>query len=218
MIRHETFILYRSMHIAVLVYGRLNRCVEHYDNIRLTLGENNNVDFFVSSDNSPESLLNDFIHLYKPILYVNNPVQYDYDLSKYPGKRPETNIHNMTCHFINKYRVFKLLEEHVNQNNIHYDCVVSLRIDCLFQDKFDFTSVDDNTIYIPSGYDFIDWAINDQVAYGKTDVMKKYNSLNAVELLDKQLSIPHPESLNFANIKFHKLNIVRPCIKYYLDR
>jgi len=151
-------------------------------------------------------------------MYNNSPIQYDVDLGKYPGKRGETNIHNMTCHFINKQRVFMLLEEHINKTNIQYDCVVSLRIDCVFQSYFDFNCLKDNTIYIPSGCDFVVDAINDQVAYGKTDVMKKYNSLNAVELLDKQLSIPHPESLNFANIKFHKLNIVRPCIQYYLDR
>jgi hypothetical protein len=73
----------------------------------------------------------------------NNPTTYDYDLGKYSGKRWETNIHNMTCHFINKNRVFSLLE--------------------------------------------------------------------------KKLSIPHPESLHYANLKFHNVNIVRPYIQYYLD-
>jgi hypothetical protein len=206
------------MRIAVIVYGRLNKCVEHYNNIMESLGESNDIDFFVSSDNSSESMLGDFVSLYKPVLYNNSPIHYDVDLGKYPGKRIETNIHNMTCHFINKNRVFILLEEYINKNNIEYNCVVSLRIDCVFQNKFNFNFLEDNNIYIPSGCDFVENCINDQVAYGKIDVMKKYNSINAVDLLDKKLSIPHPESLNNANIRLYKLNIVRPCINYYLDR
>jgi hypothetical protein len=78
--------------------------------------------------------------------------------------------------------------------------------------------LDNNTIYIPFGYDYINNAINDQIAYGKIDVMKKYNSINAVDLLERKLSIVHPESLNYANIHFHKLNIIRPLIKYHRER
>lgn len=206
------------MRIAILVYGRLNKCLEHYKNIIASLGENNDIDFFASSDNSSELQLTCFINLYKPILYNNSSIEYDYDLGNYPGKRDETNIHNMTCHFINKNRVWMLLEEHINRNNIQYDCVVSLRIDCVFKNKFDFNSLDNNTIYIPFSYDYIDTAINDQIAYGKIDVMKKYNSINALDLLEKKLSIPHPESLNYANIHYYKLKIKRPHINYYLDK
>jgi len=206
------------MYIAVLIYGRLDKCIEHYDNIADSLGENNDIDYFLSSDNSSESQLTNFIRIYNPILYDNTPIRYDYDLGKYGGKRGETNIHNMTCHFINKNRVFTLMEQHMNKTNNHYDCVVSLRTDCVFKSKFDFTSLDDNTIYIPAGYDYVSHAINDQVAYGKIDVMKKYNSINAVDLLERKLSIPHPESLNYANIHFYKLNIKRPPIKYHLER
>lgn len=206
------------MHIAILVYGRLNKCAEHYDNIIESLGENNDIDFFLSSDNSSESLLSDFIRLYKPILYNNSRINYKYDLGKYAGRRIETNIHNMTCHLINKNRVLSLLEQHINKTNIQYDCVMSLRIDCVFQHKFNFDSLYNNTIYIPYGYDYVDYGINDQIAYGKIDVMRKYNSINAVDLLEKKLAIPHPEHLHYANINFYKLNIRRPRINYYLDR
>ena len=206
------------MRIAVIVYGRLNKSAEHYKNIIENLGENNDINFFVSSDNSSELLLRDFIRLYKPVMYNNSPIHYEFDLGKYPGKSNETNLHNMSCHFINKNRVFILLEEYIHTHNIQYDCVVSLRIDCVFKNKFDFSCLEDNTIYIPSGFDWSEDCINDQVAYGKIDVMKKYSSINPVDLLEKKLSRPHPESLNSANLKLYKLNIVRPCIKYNLDR
>jgi len=206
------------MKIAVLVYGRLNKCAEHYNNIIDAIGKANNIDFFLSSDNSNESLLNDFINIYKPISYNNNPIYYDNDLGKYPGKRCETQIHNMTCHLINKNRVFILFEEYMNSKNVIYDCVISLRVDCVFKNKFQINDLEYNKIYIPYGYDYVDNGINDQIAYGKVGVMRKYNSINPVDLLDKKLSIPHPESLHFANIKLHGLNIQRVDVKYYIDK
>jgi hypothetical protein len=205
------------MRIAVLVFGRLNRCAEHYENIMESLGENE-IDFFVSSDNPPESLLKDFIRLYKPKSCNNTAITYSYDLSKYHGRRAETNIDIMTRHFINKNRVFELFEEYLEKTRTEYDCVLSLRVDCVFKNKFLFDSFQDNTIYIPYGFDWVENGINDQLAYGKLDVMRKYNSINPVELLEKGLSIPHPETLNYANIKFHKLLVERPCLEYFIER
>jgi hypothetical protein len=91
-------------------------------------------------------------------------------------------------------------------------------INCSFLNNFIFNNLEDNTIYIPYNYDYVDNGINDQVAYGNIDVMKKYNSINPLDLLEKKLSIPHPESLNYANIIFHKLQIERVNIKYNLDK
>jgi hypothetical protein len=203
------------MRIAVLVYGRLNKCVEHYDNIMEHIGNHHTIDMFMSSDNSSEPLLEGFLELYKPIAYTNDPITYDYDLGAYPGKRHETNIHNMTCHYINKNRVFALLEEYVKKANVHYEVVLSLRLDCVFQNRFDFHGIAENTIYIPSGNDF--WGINDQLAYGSLDTMKQYNSIDAKMLLDRKLSIPHPECLCLANIQFHKLRIQRVHLQYHRD-
>jgi hypothetical protein len=212
------------MHIGVLVYGRLNKCIEHYNNIIESIGKDHVIDFFLSSDNSSESLLSDFIKLYKPKLYTNQPIHYDhdlsknYDLSKYPIiPIGAVNIHNVRCHFININRVFSLIEEYMYTYSINYDIIISLRIDCVFQNNFNFNNVSDNTIYIPSKYDYLG-GINDQLAYGKVDVMKKYSSINPDYLLEKKLSIPHPESLNSANIELYKLNIERVDINYYLDR
>ena len=205
------------MHIAVLVFGRLNKCAEHHENIMDSIGREHDIDFFCSSDNPPTELLNDFIRLYNPKLYINSPIRYDYDLGKYPGRQPETHIHNMTCHFINKNRVFLLLEEHIHKENVRYDCVISLRVDCLFHSRFIFNELNDNTIYIPAGNDYVG-GINDQLAYGKIDVMKKYNSINPLYLLENRLSIPHPENLNTINIHYHNLNVKRPNIIYVLDK
>jgi len=205
------------MRMAVLVYGRLNKSAAHYKNIIETLG-NHDIDYFAASDNSSEEVLNDFIRLYKPLSYNNSPIYYDYDLNIYPGKRPESDMNRMSRHLINKNRVFLLLEEYIQKHNIHYDCVMSLRVDCVFNTPFSFDSLEDNTIYIPFDYDYVDNGINDQIAYGKIDVMKKYNSINPVELLEKKLCIPHPESLNYANLHLHGIKIERPKMNYHLER
>jgi len=206
------------MRIAVLVYGRLNHCAEHYNNIKDSIGRQNDIDFFMSSDNSDESLLNDFIRYYKPKLYTNSPIHYDYDIEIYPGKRPESNIHRMTCHFINKNRVLSLFEEYIRSTDVQYDIVMSLRIDCVFHNNFVFNKLEENTIYIPSGRDYVDKGINDQIAYGNVDVMRKYNSINLVNLLEQKLSIPHSENLNYANIHLNNLKIERFNLGYYLHR
>jgi len=206
------------MKIAVLIYGRLNNCIKHYKNIVNSIGKENDIDFFLSSDNSNENIITDFIDLYNPISYINDKIEYTCNLDKYDGKRGETNIHNMTCHFINKYRVFTLLEKYIEEKNIKYDIIISLRVDILIENKFIFDNIKDNTIYIPQGNDFIDNALNDQIAYGNLIVMKKYMNIfnNCELLLNQKLSIPHPESLTLANINFYNLDIFRVNLKYKL--
>lgn len=208
------------MRIAVLIYGRLDECAKSYDNIVNSIGNEHTIDFFMSSDNSNQELLESFINLYKPILYTNNKIHYTCgDLGRYPGKRDETNIHNMTCHFINKQRVYMLLENFVEKTSTKYDTVLSIRVDLIFHEKFVFGN-EENTIYIPSGYDFVDNGINDQVAYGNMSVMEKYMSIfkNVIHLLNTRKSIPHPESLTLANIIFNNLKICRFNLSYNLLR
>lgn len=206
------------MRIAVLIYGRLNKCIEHYDNIMNSIGRDNDIQFFLSSDDSPQSQLDDFINIYKPVKYINDKIIHTCDVTKYPGIYPETNIPNMICHFINKSRVFSLLETYVKEENIHYDIVMSLRVDLVFNGKFIFNTIEDNTLYIPNDYDWL--GINDQLAYGNIEAMKKYNNIfnNMMDFLEKRICVPHPESLNLANINFHKLNTIRVELPYYIER
>ena len=202
------------MKIAVLVYGRLAKCDAHYDNIMNNIGKENDIDFYMSSDNSCQNDLENFIRIYKPIKYTNDKIEYTCDFSKYPSYY--TNFHNMTCHFINKLRVFQLLEEYISQTNTKF--IISLRIDLVFHNCFDLICVEDNTIYIPNGNDYT--GVNDQIAYGKLDEMNKYNKifLHTPMLLEEKRSISHPESLHLANIIYHNLKIVRVNLQYHIDR
>lgn len=204
------------MRIAALVYGRLQFCDTQYNNILEQIGKVHEIDFFMSSDNSPKEQLDSFLNLYKPVYYTNEPIQHDFNLDHYPGKREETNLDPMIRHFINKYRVFSMLENYP----VNYDVVISLRIDLEIQSPFLLEELEENTIYIPEGYDYVINGINDQIAYGKKEVLKKYNMIvtNITALLDNNWSIPHPESLTYANIVSQSILIKRVGLTYYIVR
>lgn len=206
------------MHIAVLIYGRINKSIDHYSNLIDSIGREHDIDFFLSSDNSNQTQLQDFINIYKPISYINDEIKYVCNFGKYSGLRPETNIHNMTCHFINKCRVFTLLENHIKNSNINYDVVISFRIDIFCYSNFNINNIENNTIYIPFGNDWD--GINDQIAYGNVLTIKKYMNIftTSFYLLETHKTIPHPEHLTLANINLYNLNICRFQLDYTIKR
>jgi len=199
------------MRVAVLVYGRLAKCAEHYENIIETIGTEHTIDFFASSDNSAN--IDEFVRIYKPISYINETIENTYNLDKYPQPLYVV-VDNVVRHFINKQRVLSLLEKH----DVEYDAVVSLRVDCVFNGNFNFDNIKDNTIYVPEEYDW--YGLNDQIAYGKPAVMKLYNSIfsNLILLLEESRSVLHPESLTLANVQYHNLKIVRVVLQYFIER
>lgn len=205
--------------IAILVYGRLDKCAEHYDNIIEYVGKEHEIDFFAASDNSDQLFLNNFINIYKPKAFTNNPIIHKKILFKYLSLLERcTNLLNVTCHFINKKRVFDLFEKYILDNQINYDVIISLRVDIKINSQFCFQNVDENTIYIPNNYDY--GGINDQIAYGTINTMKKYMTIisNCPYLLENSLSILHPETLTLANIVYNNLNIKRFRLDYHLDK
>lgn len=206
------------MRIAVLFYGRVINSKTCSDSIQKSLDyTNNTIDYFLSSDNANIDDLNQFIKIYNPVLYNNDKIEHNYNLSKYKT-HTSVNINNMICHFINKDRVFNLLEKYIIKNNIVYDIVISLRTDLLINEKIPFNIPDDNTLYIPKGCDYLE-GINDQIAYGNIISMKKYMNiiLNTIKLLENSV-ILHPESLNKANIYLHNLKIVRLNLSYSINK
>lgn len=208
------------MRICVLVYGRLNKCAEHYNNILDSIGKENDIDFFCSSDNSSEELLQDFIRIYNPISYTNDKIDYTLDLSKYQ-KTPETNVDFMIRHFINKNRVFGLLEKYIEKNkNIAYDIVISLRVDLIFLNKFNFLYYikDNNSIFIPYINNYR--GVNDQLAFGDYNTMKKYMNIinNCVYLIENYSILVNPEIITQTNIEFYNLQIMNFDIIYVYDK
>jgi hypothetical protein len=208
------------MKIAILIYGRLNKSLDRYNDIMNSLSNYDSVDFFCSSDNSDNDTLCEFINNYKPIYYINDKLNIDtykfiYDFPK----AAETNVDNMICHFINKKRVYNLCLKYMEKNNKQYDIIMYLRADLQIYDKFNFEYPINNNIYIPIGKDYRD-GINDQIAYGNQSVMKIYSDLifNCKLLLSDNLSWVHPETLTLANLKYNNLIINRFTLSYEINR
>lgn len=195
------------MRIAILFFGR-SKHVEHtYPTLLHSLG-NHSADVFYSGDNEHTEKL---IEICKPISIINEPITYTVDFSKYPifiHGINTPNFDSMTRHFINKKRVFKLLEEYIHKHNVTYDVVISARLDIPIH-NLTIPEPVQNTVYIPEEYDY--FGLNDRFAFGDVDSMKKYMLLydTAIDLLESKLTVPHPESLTLANIKYKKLRVIR---------
>jgi len=202
------------MRIAVLFYGR----IKHYEKKYMfsALPNTAHIDFFYSADGEPQHLIDDFCALYKPKAVINEKIVYDLDLNKYP--HPHTNVHNMTCHFINLKRVFKLLENYISNNNEKYDVIISIRHDLCIENQLELLTPLKNTVYIPSECDYN--GINDRFAFGDIEAMKKYMNIydNCEHLLENNYCFACPEMLTLANIKYCKLDVQRFDVKYNIYR
>ena len=100
-----------------------------------------------------------------------------------------------------------------------YDLVFSTRLDLFYKEPLKFNGVEENTIYIPEGYNYAELAVNDNLAHGTLEVMKKYMNLydNIIGFLEQRAFL-HPESLHFWNIRHHNIHIVRYPLSYELRK
>ena len=210
------------MNIAILIYGRLNKAIDQYDNIIKHVICEQNVDIFCSSDNSTN--IKEFIMKYNPISYINDEIILDNDILNYykQFRKPfETNVENAIKHFMNKQRVYQLLKTYIEKTGKKYDIIMSLRVDLQFSSKINFQYPQKNTIYIPYGNDYRN-GINDQIAYGDQNTMEKYNNIISqcknILLYDLSKYGFHPENLTAENIKLHGLNIHRFPLTYKIVR
>lgn len=205
------------MNIAVLLYGRILNYREHYSNIIESIGKEHTIDFFYASDLESEYDVSEFHELYKPMLCKNEKISYPVDFSIFLRDRPrETSIHNMTCHFINKERVFALLEHHVEQTGSTYDCILSTRVDIKYHEPFYWEKIinnDPSVIFIPDSCDA--HGINDQIAIGNLSSMKKYMNIysNTIPLLERGVRITG-EAIFKAHIDDCGLNVCRFPLNY----
>jgi hypothetical protein len=217
------------MKLAILFSGRINRYHEHYNNILDAFGRENEFDFFLSHDLALDENLEDFITMYKPIAVQNDSITYSIDFESYPGSLRANNMHNMACHFINKMRVFDLLEEHIQNTNSRYDYIIHHRLDVYCHDNIDygcFVRNKENQIYIPyvpdwmcNGGDYSSGFLNDQMAIGNFESMKKYMNIykNVSRLLENG-SPPHPETLLRRHVDDIGLRVDRFYTNYQLKK
>ena len=207
------------MKIAFLFYGRIKKFDKFYMKNIVPLKEHT-IDCFLSHSPDLNEDLTGFISLYKPISYTNDEI-IEEDIFKEPVRKfieqsaayrssgfPKSN--NMKSHFINKQRVFQLLEKHVNETNTAYDYIIVTRLDLTIFDTLSLQDIhdSDNTIHIPEGHDF--GGLNDRLCIGNINSIKKYCDIfnNSPNLLIAGCE-PHPEKLLLAHVKSKGLEVKR---------
>ena len=201
------------MKVAVFLTGRLSKhYVYTYRNILNTF-KDCEIDFFVMHCCKDEELINKMKELYKPVLCQTTKIE-DYSfLNKIKNvKPPRPNIFNVVNMFNNRFTLFNVFEKYCQENNKNYGLVVSYRFDLhakksQFSMKKFYEQLQDNSILIPRKFDW--GGLNDQMAIGRIEIMKKYFSLfeKLPELLENQAF--HAETLLKVHVNNEKIKVKR---------
>ena len=176
------------------------------------------IEFFCSINDSRVDY--DFINLFD--IKKSN---YNFEKHVFPenlkikNKRPETNINNTMSMFYNWMKNFQLIENFQKKQNMLFDIIINYRSDILSSEFINFDKIENinfNTIYIPQGNDW--GGVNDQMAFGNFDSMKKYCEIykNIQKYNDNDNVIFHPETLLKHHLKCSNVNIIRFYFKYVL--
>lgn len=212
--------IYIIMRIAMYFSGRINGYENCYKKL-LEFKNANDVVFFCSLN---YDALNEYHKAFMQELGISDS-QLHYEAVSCPdwihsfssyGRNVQREY--MYSHFYNNHKCFQLIEEYEKEHNIQFDCIVKYRADIESDTVFEVKSVlDDNTVYVPSEYDHS--GLNDQIAYGKRDVMRIYSSLiNNIQQFCTNDDTPyHPETLVLKNMEYHSIRIERFPFEYTLN-
>ena len=200
----------KKKRIAVLFYGRIFLYDKiGYQNFIENFSEKYDLDFFLSTSPELNEDVDGFVNLVKPISFNNDKIDSSINLFDYT-KSNFINFNkckNAVPQFLNKYRVFNLLDEYISKKNINYDYIFVTRVDVFYYNCIDFESfhkIDDNNIYVPDGNLFglpVPSGVNDHMAIGNYNSIKKYCSLYLY--LEKYLNdgvIIRPETILLAHL------------------
>jgi len=189
------------MKIAILFTGRIKYYNDIYNNIVDKIVNNNQIDFYLSTspEITDENDLKEFIDLYKPVKVINEPINHNFDYNKYEKLSCWVRPKNICDMWYNRMRIFNAIED-------KYDIILSYRLDL---NPFNYINYEiNNFINIPLCDDY-SGGINDQIAYGNYNEMKKYMNLYSYlpEILNSCLM--HPETILKHYIKKYNLNVKR---------
>lgn len=211
------------MRIAVLLYGRINRYKELYIRFRKFFGAND-IDIFYSSDATQEEDLQEFIRIYKPVSWCNDKIEASDIFTKLANKyrKEEKNYTNnnpytrMYCHFINKKRVFDLLDIYIHNTGSVYDLIVTTRLDLYYLVPLPTIELKEDTIYLPNNHPIP--GVNDHIAIGSYNVMKIYHNIcsSAEYIIDNITHDLSPHLTTYVNLIIHEVKIKLINCPYHL--
>lgn len=200
------------MKIAILFSGRISFFQKSYPNIMENIVQGNEVDFFISYPKDPDiNETNAFLERFEPKVFMESNESYFYLKPKYNRSR-HANYHNMMCMYLNRKNVCELFKKYIEENNTHYDLVISYRIDYLISSKLDlnilYEKSNHDQLCIPEGNDYL--GLNDQMALGNMNIMIKYLSCyDSLQNMFEKGTILHPETILYDYIKLNNIKTFR---------
>lgn len=117
--------------------------------------------------------------------------------------RSDTNLLSM---YYSIYKSNELKNKYEKINNINFDWCFRMRFDSKINNDIKLEYLDNNYIYIPNENDY--HGINDQFAFGKSDLLDKYCSVYK-NIGKIQRSCYNPEIIMMENLIYNKLLIKR---------
>jgi len=196
--------------IAIILSGRIKGYTNVQSNL-LNIQKKYNATIFCSLNNKIKS---NYIKTFCKLFNITDK-QLNLEKTIVPewvyklNKEVETEYDPSYSMFYHINRAFNLVEKFQNENNINFDCVLFYRADIESKDVIPLTIPDNNTIYIPSGFDYR--GINGLVAYGDFKSMKKYSYIvNHIKYLCSHKGVSfNPEVILKAHLESEKLDIKR---------
>jgi hypothetical protein len=209
------------MKLAILFTGRINDNKDQYENIMKNLVNNQEVDFFISyPKDTNKDMVQKVSQLYNPKIIIENNEEY-FNVDKYK-KRPETNKHNVLSMYLSRLNIKNAFNDYVRTTNIHYDVIISTRIDLRFKCEINLIDslkhIQNNELCIPNPvFDYL--GINDQFAMGNSNTIDTYlNAYNSLfELLESGV-ILHPETLLINYLRNNNMTFHRFDFPYVIQR
>jgi hypothetical protein len=171
----------------------------------------NSIDAFIKLFNIKKYYLEEF--------ELNEQEEDLYKKSIFPALIYITNVKNVASMFYNHYKNMELIDQYQIENNIKYDMILYLRSDILPEYHLDIQfKLEKNTVYIPLDNDW--GGVNDQMAFGDYESMKKYTSLyqHLNNYIKNKVVNYHPETMLNYHLKNMDLNIVRIYYPYKLNK
>jgi len=116
--------------------------------------------------------------------------------------------------FYSIYKSNELKVQYEKKNNIKFDCVIRIRSDSLIRNDLILTEYNMNNLNIPNGGDW--GGLNDQFAFGNSDVMNLYSeTFNNIKKIKR--SMYHPEMILRESMELYSINIDRPSVEVSIN-
>lgn len=232
------------MRTALLLSGQMRNAKQHWDSIKTNIVDKFSADVFMStwSDHSVivdhrgdvaqnDTTISELLFAYRPKVcdveendsplfssfkaFENIPQNSVYRIAYDGSNAWESKINNVVFMYYKMWKVYKIMQNYEQTNNVRYDRVIRTRFD-LGMGDFPEIIPAENTIYVPEGMN-PRGGLCDLISVGDTKSTETYCRLFETIMWRMQNGkTMHPESALRDHLNIHNINIERFSLEYYL--